>query len=730
MSQAPAPRFIPAGLTPTAEQRAIQLSRNRVTLAEANAGAAKTTTLALRIGEALARGLPPEDILALTFTEQARDVMRARLAEIGIPRSTAARVTALTMDEFARQALANLEDGPPPAVTADRDLKDAALEALETVPRAHARYADQLDIRTHNMAVSQFLDTLLRLKATMALDGTAAGAADTDDDGADDADPVAAADALNVPLTDYLWALEYESLRQGGLGEVLFRGPFDATYDLARLLGDDPLAAQALPDYRLVLGDELHDLNEASFRVLAALLSRERTYFVGAGDRDQVIHSQFGADPQYLERRFSERFPRTARYPLTQTYRHGPHLAGAMAAFKNKPVESALPLHTRIVEAHYDPARPGACAALAVQALREWKAARQPLQGCAILLRDRHQSIDIENALMQAGIGYRTGAMSSYLRREEILFLRGMLAIALDNLAAVQSPSVRGAIVEALAIFGEVPLPPDELEEAKRAIASEPAALRFFFQGQIQRVGNPAASARITRAVETVRALPPGAPAHEALASVCAQIDMEALARRIYVRPCDAAVINRSVQGFIAMARQSGMDLAALADWLGAADAYVDTRRRKDLVLLDCAPHAKGQEFEHVLLPYLETGEFPDPLRDPQEEDNLFYVAATRARAQLTLLAPDDAARRSPFLARLDLQRTQADAEAAVARNRAASAAAASAPQAPARQDLAVPYADKDAAKALGASWDPARKVWYVKPGVDLAPFAAWLPRR
>jgi len=40
---------------------------------------------------------------------------------------------------------------------------------------------------------------------------------------------------------------------------------------------------------------------------------------------------------------------------------------------------------------------------------------------------------------------------------------------------------------------------------------------------------------------------------------------------------------------------------------------------------------------------------------------------------------------------------------------------------------LTVPYAEKDAAKALGARWNPTRKRWYVPDGVDNAPFAKWL---
>ncbi|WP_265949148.1 DUF5710 domain-containing protein [Dechloromonas sp. A34] len=44
------------------------------------------------------------------------------------------------------------------------------------------------------------------------------------------------------------------------------------------------------------------------------------------------------------------------------------------------------------------------------------------------------------------------------------------------------------------------------------------------------------------------------------------------------------------------------------------------------------------------------------------------------------------------------------------------------------RLDLKVPFAEKDAAKKLGARWDSARKIWYVVGQEDSAPFAKWSP--
>jgi len=42
---------------------------------------------------------------------------------------------------------------------------------------------------------------------------------------------------------------------------------------------------------------------------------------------------------------------------------------------------------------------------------------------------------------------------------------------------------------------------------------------------------------------------------------------------------------------------------------------------------------------------------------------------------------------------------------------------------------LKVPYAEKDQAKALGAKWNPAEKVWYVPDGLDVAVFQKWLSK-
>jgi hypothetical protein len=44
------------------------------------------------------------------------------------------------------------------------------------------------------------------------------------------------------------------------------------------------------------------------------------------------------------------------------------------------------------------------------------------------------------------------------------------------------------------------------------------------------------------------------------------------------------------------------------------------------------------------------------------------------------------------------------------------------------RLDLNVPFHEKDEAKAVGARWDPQRKLWYAPDSTDTTPLLKWIP--
>lgn len=702
-----APRFTPNGLLPTEEQIDIQISRAKTVLIEANAGAAKTTTLALRIGEALARRLPPAEILVLVFTQEAKDVMVRRLREIGIQPSVASQVRVDTFEAFAAEILEKLEGYRPKKISSPSGLKAHVLKAIERVGSGYDGRYDGLDIATHNIAISQFLNTQLSMKATMS--------ALKDFEGMDNEE---SADTIDVPLIHFLTFREYEKRRCGDFDEPEFRGPFDATYDLARRLDESPQTISAFPTFRVVLCDELHDLNEASFHILKALLIRGDSYFVGAGDKDQVIYETLGAHAQYLSYRFNEYDTKLVRLPLTATFRHGPHLALAVGKLKQKVSDSPLALKTEIKQLTYTAEDSRKCADLVARSILDWKD-DFPSGTCAILLRDRHQSIHIENALMHSDIGYQSLRMQGYLQRDEILFLRGMIAIALKNLASVQSLETRKAIVEALAIFGEVNLTPNELEKAKKIIADDPETLKWFFTGQLLESKSEVRH-QISDVVEFVQALSPDVKADQALREICKKINLELLVKRIYVFPYEATVVARSVQGFISSATASGKSLREFSEWIGGAEASFARKKKAHVVTLECIANVKGMEFDHVILPFLEAAEFPDRSSDYVGEENLFYVGVTRAKHHLTLITTAEVSRQSPFVGKMSFKSVAAKANIEVEKANPTAY----------RTDLNVPFASKNEAKALGANWDPVRRVWFVEPGIDLSPFQRWMRQR
>ena len=171
---------------------------------------------------------------------------------------------------------------------------------------------------------------------------------------------------------------------------------------------------------------------------------------------------------------------------------------------------------------------------------------------------------------------------------------------------------------------------------------------------------------RMAKVVTYMRNLEPDTRADVALRHICALMRIEDLAKRLYVHPHEARVVTKSIAGFIGAAEKMQLNLRQFSEWIAAADKVGSVKPDKHCVQLDCVRNAKGKEFEHVILPYLETGEFPFDRADPKEEDNLFYVAITRAISALTLISPKDAGRRSAFIERMNINGSKARAEAAV----------------------------------------------------------------
>ena len=104
--------------------------------------------------------------------------------------------------------------------------------------------------------------------------------------------------------------------------------------------------------------------------------------------------------------------------------------------------------------------------------------------------------------------------------------------------------------------------------------------------------------------------------------------------RRIFVRPYEAGVVNKSVAGLLESAAASGQSLREFWTAMNAREAFIRRKRERKAVLIECVANAKGKEFGHVILPFLEVDEFPFARADRAEQ----RVADQRAAADARLL--------------------------------------------------------------------------------------------
>jgi DNA helicase-2/ATP-dependent DNA helicase PcrA len=657
--------FSAQGITPTAEQLAIQTSDEDTLLVHANAGAAKTTSLALRIAEGLARGLPPSSMLALTYTRPAVAALRAALLHIGVAPEVAKQVWIDSFEGFALYCLKAAGETAPPYYEQHQpealcDTVWAAAEQLRDTLEPHQLAALRLPLHGDMAAVAALVDFSLYAKGSLARE-----TAYRDYDGISRN----FADDTGLDYSQLMLLHAFEKLRcPPGHDQPRFRFEGDATYDLARLVSDpdQPDWRHSLPRWKeslsALLVDEMHDLNPAMFAIVQALLrSHPRCYFCGVGDVDQVIHAQAGADAQYLQQSYFDAHTGRAAHalPLTASYRFGPDLAAWAGRLARKPY-AARASHATVVQqrSYSDHAD---CAHQVVQIAQAWKAAAQPMHQLVLLLRHPHQSVLLENALVAADLPYTTQGFGTYLHRPEVLLVRCLLAVGTRNFALVESLETRKRMAEALLDFCQVEMahtltesetPRQRQQLALGTVLHDPDSLTIFVESLQTRHTPPHIRRRLRNAIAAVRSQH---GQHGQLGPVLDALEMPQWAAEHWVEPQRQADAVAHFDG-LRQAATAFSDASAFFLYLNRTELRFEQMRqfshrkaRQAELLLADIPSMKGLERSHVVLPFLERGAFPAPQgRRPQDERNLLYVALTRARHALTLLASAD--RPSPLV--------------------------------------------------------------------------------
>jgi DNA helicase-2/ATP-dependent DNA helicase PcrA len=604
------------------QQRQAVTTLDGPVLVIAGAGSGKTRVLTTRVAYLIANGIPPERILAMTFTNKAADELRHRIAELCDPIS-ARRVWAGTFHSiFARLLRRNAEllGFTPQFTIYDDD------DSLSLVRRL---------LKEHNIPQTELSPQAVRSMISRAKN--------------DQIYPDQYAAMARTPRERQVATLYH--YYQRALRTANAMDFDDLLLNMIDLLehSDEVLQLyQSLFAYLHV--DEYQDTNRAQYYALKLLAGAHRNLFA-VGDDAQSIYSWRGARIENIFE-FQRDFPEHVLIRLEQNYRSTQvilNAANAVITHNRQQIPKQLWTAQRggnpiCLACYWDEADEAAGIVRTLEQLRHDGALRQ-WSDAAILYRINAQSQLLEEACRRAEIPYRiVGGISFYKRKE--------IKDALAYLRLLVNPSDEEAF---LRIVNEPPRGVGEatLEHVRRWAAQQQCSLvhAAAHAHQISTIARQKQStlAALALLVEKTIARLQTEPLDQVVLEYLeqtgllgyyqAQATEEALDRYENIARLIADIAEYRA------AMEESEQAPSLADYmqrvslLTSADDPIDGG---DALLLMTLHAAKGLEFPVVVIAGLVEGLLPliratTTERDREEERRLFYVGITRAKEQLVL---------------------------------------------------------------------------------------------
>ena len=281
------------------QKKAVETTEGRV-LVLAGAGTGKTLVLTTRVAYLIEKkGVPPESILGLTFTNKAAGEMRERLASMIDPR-LAKRVTLSTFHSFCMRLLR--KEIHKLGYTSNFTLYQPS--DVERLVKAIAH--DVLGSESELPSLSATMAEINRAK-NLGLDpdelGTGSG-------------------AWHDTFVKEVYRRLLESMRAHNA--VDFDSLLTLTVDLLTQYPD--VAEKYQEQFRYIMIDEYQDTNPIQYQ-LAALLSKQSGNLCVVGDDDQSIYGWRGADIRNILE-----FDNATTIKLEQNYRSTPTILNAANA--------------------------------------------------------------------------------------------------------------------------------------------------------------------------------------------------------------------------------------------------------------------------------------------------------------------------------------------------------------------------------------------------------------
>ena len=648
----------------------------------AGAGTGKTTVLIRRIAHLVRGGhARPDEILALTYTDNAAAEMRERVqGELG---SKAKGIQVETFHAYCNNLL--IRNGRKFGLLEDLDLWILLRKRLRELNLKHFVIPANVGKFLHDL-----LDFMRRCQDELVSPEKYAQYVQQLDRGELPIPRVAKSKEAAALTDEEVLGRCREISRVFIQVEAMLReqnlGTFGHMITHAHaLLCDQPaLLAREREHARFILVDEFQDANFAQVKILQNLAGDGQNVFA-VGDPDQAIYRFRGASSAAFSL-FLHNFPSARLVALEKNRRSTtPILKAAHALIsKNPDFSSAQPGGLRFQRMPLISAREEDAAAagkllpsLPVEAVVLGPKDRDlECSDVATLLRQRHHESRCD--WKDLAVLYR-----QHLHRDELVaeLVEQKIPFSIENMDVMDTPQARdlfaslGAVVSArddarlfrVAALPQFTIDPEKLRAGIRALPREPET-GGGVAGVLEKTPGGAA---VLGALQQVRD-------EIAKANAKSSVAVEIIVRRFgfdRTSPALAAIVE-FVGKWEEKAITSSGQISEMLEYLDyfreAGGAIPMSSPEVDAVRLMTAHAAKGLEFEHVAIlranspsfpaSYKESlVEFPRELRDPesvvpeddktlheQEERRLFYVAMTRARDSLTIYAKGGTGKNDP----------------------------------------------------------------------------------
>ncbi len=361
----------------------------------AGAGSGKTRVLTHRIAYVIAsRGVRPQEICAVTFTNKAAREMRTRVEQL-----IGERITGMWLGTFhALGARMLRRDGDAVGIPRDYTIYDEAdrLAALRNAIRAEGIDDKRLAPSKAGYAISMAKNELIDARDYQAK----------------------AHGLFEEQVARIYWSYEHELDAAGALDfdDLLLRA-------VVLLRDVHPVRDSYQDRFRHLFVDEYQDTNHAQYKLVNLLAAKHRNVTV-VGDDDQSVYGFRGADVRNILA-FERDYLDAMTVTLEQNYRSTqPILDIAHAVIRNNAERAAKQLWTE--RRGGEPVRLMSVfdereEALAVCSEIERLIGREgvSLSECAVLYRTNAQSRAFEEVFLRRGIPYRlVGGIRFYERRE------------------------------------------------------------------------------------------------------------------------------------------------------------------------------------------------------------------------------------------------------------------------------------------------------------------------